>query len=105
MAGRCSWDKIVLSGKTNELSITMPSFQKRTNAQNKEQTIFKKRNSPSPNLLLKIFFLNRPKHFENNYQRFNFSEEELAYYSDCIPQQTVGDIVNDETVWNITGSE
>ena len=49
--------------------------------------------------------MNRPKHLENNYQRYNFSEEELAYYSDCIPQQIEGNIVNDETVWNITGSE
>ena len=32
-----------------------------------------------------------------------FSEEEITNFSSCIPQKGIGNIVNDETVWNITG--
>ena len=67
--------------------------------------LFLKKELAQPQFIVKYLFLNRPKHLETNYHRSNFSEEELAYYSDCIPQQTVGNIVNNETVWNITGSE
>ena len=39
--------------------------------------------------------------FEN--LKSDFSEEEIANFSACFPQKVTGNIVNDETVWNITG--
>ena len=32
-----------------------------------------------------------------------FSPDELAEYSNCLPSKAVGNIINEDTVWDITG--